>query len=72
MSLPAAHEVTQRPNAWTAGDEETLDKITPLGVRAAAPARAERYMAGERSGHTLQTTAPVNQAYLRLVDCGPT
>jgi len=33
---------------------------------------AERYMAGERSGHTLQTTAPVNQAYLRLVDCGPT
>ena len=30
---------------------------------------AQRYMAGERSGHTLQTTALVNEAYLRLVDC---
>ena len=69
MSLPAAHEVTQLLKAWTAGDEEALDKITPL-VYEQLHQLAERYMVGERSGDTLQTTALVNEVYLRLVDCG--
>ena len=69
MSLPAADEVTQLLKAWTTGDEGALDKITPL-VYEQLHQLAERYMAGERSGHTLQTTALVNEAYLRLVDCG--
>src|SRR5215472_13550760 len=69
MSVPAAHEVTQLLKAWTAGDEEALAKITPL-VYQQLHQLAERYMAGERSEHTLQTTALVNEAYLRLVDCG--
>src|SRR5215470_8318203 len=67
MSLPAAHEVTQLLKAWTARDEEALDKITPL-VYEQLHQLADRYMAGERSGHTLQTTALVNELYLRLVD----
>ena len=69
MALPAAHEVTQLLKAWTAGDEAALDRITPL-VYEQLHQLAERYMAGERAGHTLQTTALVNEAYLRLVDCG--
>ena len=53
--------------AWSAGDEEALEKLTPLVYRQLHRI-AKRYMAGERSGHTLQTTALVNEAYLRLVD----
>jgi RNA polymerase sigma factor (TIGR02999 family) len=69
MSVPATHEVTQLLKAWTAGDEEALDKITAL-VYEQLHQLAERYMAGERSGHPLQSTALVNEVYLRLVDCG--
>ena len=69
MGLPSGHEVTSLLKAWTGGDEEALDKLTPLVYRQLHKI-AQRYMAGERSGHTLQTTALVNEAYLRLVDCG--
>jgi len=69
MSLPAPYSVTQLLKAWTAGDEEALDKITPL-VYEQLHQLAARYMAGEHSRHTLQTTALVNETYLRLVDCG--
>jgi len=69
MSLPSTHEVTQLLKAWTAGDEGALGKLTPL-VYAQLHEAARRCMAGERSGHTLQTTALVNEVYLRLVDCG--
>jgi len=55
--------------AWTAGDQQALEKLTPL-VHRELHRVARRYMAGERSGHTLQTTALVNEVYLRLVDCG--
>ena len=69
MGLPSSHEVTRLLKAWSVGDEEALEKLTPL-VYKQLHQIAQRYMAGERSGHTLQTTALVNEAYLRLVDCG--
>jgi RNA polymerase sigma-70 factor, ECF subfamily len=69
MALPSTHEVTQLLKAWTTGDEDALGKLTPL-VYEQLHRVAQRYMAGERSGHTLQTTALVNEVYLRLVDCG--
>jgi RNA polymerase sigma factor (TIGR02999 family) len=52
---------------WSNGDESALDKLTPL-VYDELRALAHRYMSRERAGHTLQTTAVVNEAYLRLVD----
>ena len=68
MGLPSDHEVTSLLNAWSAGDELALEKLMPLVYRQLHQI-AQRYMGGERSGHTLQTTALVNEAYLRLVDC---
>jgi RNA polymerase sigma factor (TIGR02999 family) len=64
---PSAHEVTQLLQAWSAGDEEALEKLTPL-VYAELHRTARRYMAGEESQDTLQTTALINEVYLRLVD----
>lgn len=68
MTLPSTHEVTQLLKAWGAGDEQALEKLSPL-VYEQLHRVAQRYMAGERSDHTLQTTALVNEVYLRLVDC---
>ena len=68
MALPSTHEVTQLLRAWTTGDDGALEKLTPL-VYEQLHRVAQRYMAGERSGHILQTTALVNEVYLRLVDC---
>jgi RNA polymerase sigma factor (TIGR02999 family) len=62
-----AHEVTQFLQAWSEGDEQALGKLIPL-VHKELRRLARRYMAGEAPGHTLQTTALVNEAYLRLVD----
>ena len=69
MVLPSTHEVTQLLKAWTTGDEQALEKLTPL-VYEQLHRVAQRCMASERSGHTLQTTALVNEVYLQLVDCG--
>ena len=69
MALASSHEVTQLLKAWTAGDQNALEKLTPL-VYDQLHRVAQRYMAGQRPGHTLQTTALVNEVYLRLVDCG--
>jgi RNA polymerase sigma factor (TIGR02999 family) len=68
MSSPLTHEITQLLRAWTSGDEQALEKLTPL-VYQQLHRVAQRCMAGERHGHTLQTTALVNEVYLRLVDC---
>jgi RNA polymerase sigma factor (TIGR02999 family) len=68
MVLPATHEVTQLLKAWTGGDEQALEKLTPLVYRQLHQV-AQRCMAGQRPDHTLQTTALVNEVYLRLVDC---
>ena len=67
MSTPSAPDVTQLLLAWTAGDRSALDKLMPV-VHQELRRLAHYYMRGERSGHTLQTTALVNEAYMRLVD----
>jgi RNA polymerase sigma-70 factor (ECF subfamily) len=64
---PTAHEVTGLLRAWRGGDETALQKLMPL-VYDQLHAAARRYMAGERGGHTLQTTALIHETYLRLVD----
>ena len=53
--------------AWNGGDAEALDALLPL-VYDELRRVARRYMARERPGHTLQATALVNEAYLRLID----
>jgi RNA polymerase sigma factor (TIGR02999 family) len=68
MVLPSTHEVTRLLKAWTTGDEQALEKLTPL-VYEELHRRAHHYMAGQRDGHILQTTALVNEVYVRLVDC---
>jgi RNA polymerase sigma factor (TIGR02999 family) len=60
-------EITQLLLAWNGGDAQALDRLMPL-VHDELHLLAHRYMAGERSGHPLQTTALVNEAYLRLID----
>ena len=65
-AAPSAHEVTQLLRAWSAGDRDALDKLTPLVYRELHRA-AKRYMARQQPDHTLQTTALVNEVYLRLI-----
>lgn len=60
-------EVTELLQAWSEGDQDALEKLTPL-VYAELRRRAHRYRASERPGHMLQTTALINEVYLRLVD----
>lgn len=60
-------ELTQLLVDWSNGDDLALDKLTPLVYRELHQ-MANRYMNRERDGHTLQTTALVNEAYLRLID----
>jgi len=67
MSEGPDHEVTSLLQAWSAGDEQALAKLAPL-VYQELHRTAHRYMARENSGHTLQTTALVNEVYLRLVN----
>jgi RNA polymerase sigma-70 factor, ECF subfamily len=60
-------EITGLLKAWSLGNAAALDRLTPL-VYDELRDLAHRYMRHERAGHTLQTTALVNEAYLRLVD----
>lgn len=64
---PESGQVTELLLAWSDGDETALEKLLPLVYRELRRL-ARYYMKNERSGHTLQTTALVNEAYLRLVD----
>jgi RNA polymerase sigma factor (TIGR02999 family) len=64
---PSAHEITRLLQAWSEGEQSALEHLIPL-VYEELHRLAHHYMAGERSGHTLQTTALLNEAYLRLVD----
>ena len=59
--------VTELLAAWSAGDGSALEKLLPLTERELRQI-AHRQMSREQPGHTLQTTALVNEAYLRLVD----
>ncbi|MCA1816766.1 MAG: sigma-70 family RNA polymerase sigma factor [Acidobacteria bacterium] len=61
-----AHEVTALLAAWSDGDESAYDRLVPL-VYEELHRLAHRYMRRERDDHTLQTTALVGEAYLRLV-----
>ena len=69
MGTASAREVTQLLLAWRQGDEEALEQLVPV-VHHELRRLAHRYMAGQRPGHSLQTTALVNEAYLRLVGFG--
>jgi RNA polymerase sigma factor (TIGR02999 family) len=64
---PPSHEVTQLLIAWSNGDRDARDELMPL-VYEELRRLAHRYMGRERADHTLQTSALVNEAYLRLID----
>jgi RNA polymerase sigma-70 factor, ECF subfamily len=64
---PAPQEVTQLLADWSNGDRAALEKLLPL-VNAELRRLAASYMRRENPGHTLQTSALVNEAYLRLID----
>jgi len=61
------HEITQWLTDWSNGDPSALEKLTPL-VYQELHRLARSYMRGERAGHSLQTTALVNEAYVRLIE----
>jgi RNA polymerase sigma factor (TIGR02999 family) len=67
VSLTAPGSVTGLLLAWGAGDDQALEQLIPQ-VERELRLIAKRCMAGERAGHSLQATALVNEAYLRLVD----
>src|SRR5688572_30421179 len=67
MDAPDSHELTQLLEAWSNGEEEALGKLAPL-VHAELYRLAKRYMSRERSDHLLQTSALINEAYIRLID----
>jgi len=65
--LQTTQQVTRLLKAWSRGEDAALDRLLPI-VHRELHRLARRYMFGERVGHTLQTTALVNEAYLRLVN----
>ncbi len=67
MSTTSPDHVTELLLAWGQGDGTALEQLMPL-VYDELHRLAHRYLGGERPGHLLQTTALVNEAYLRLVD----
>src|SRR5262245_66347962 len=67
--LPMPSEITELLHAWTGGDPGALDRLTPL-VYEQLRRLASSHMRRERPGHLLQTTALVNEAYLRLLKIG--
>jgi RNA polymerase sigma factor (TIGR02999 family) len=67
MATPSPQKVTQLLLAWSQGDQAAVGRLVPL-VHKELRRLAHHYMAGERRHLTLQTTALVNEAYLRLID----
>src|SRR5437016_2078431 len=67
MTASSSDTVTQLLRAWRQGDAAALDRLVPVVYQKLRLAR--HYMAGQRPGHTLQATALVNEAYMRLIDC---
>jgi RNA polymerase sigma-70 factor, ECF subfamily len=68
VKTPPEGQISSLLQAWSNGDQSALDKLTPI-VYAELRRLARHYMNAERGGHTLQTTALVNEAYLKLTDC---
>ena len=66
MTQAQTHDVTQLLIDWSNGDRAALDKLVPV-VEQELRRLAHHYMSRERAGHTLQTTALVNEAFVRLV-----
>jgi len=64
---PRQHEITELLAEWREGNQSALDELYPL-VYNELHRLARRYMSRERKGHTLQTTALINEAYVRLID----
>ena len=67
MQAQPAQDVTAILRAWTGGDDKALDRLPPV-LYQELRRTARAHMRRERSGHTLQTTALVNEVFLRLVD----
>lgn len=65
MDSPSGHDVTQLLHAWSEGDREALDDLIPL-IYTELHRLAGHYMHAERPGHILQTTALINEAWMRL------
>lgn len=68
--MAPSQEVTELLRAWSRGEEEAREKVIPL-IYNDLRQRAHRQMGRERRGHTLQTTAVVHEAYLRLMGAAP-
>ena len=68
MSQSSSQELTHLLLAWRQGEREALDRLIPV-IYEELRRIAHSYIRGERRGNTLQTTALVNEAYLRLIDC---
>ncbi len=66
IPTPQANEITQLLSAWSNGDQSALEKLTPM-VYQELHKLAQSYLRRERPGHSLQPTALINEAYLRLV-----
>ncbi|MEP7038682.1 MAG: sigma-70 family RNA polymerase sigma factor [Acidobacteriota bacterium] len=67
MKPQPSQQITQLLLDWSDGDKAALDELMPI-VFDELRRLASHYMRGQRAGHTLQTTALVNEAYLRLID----
>ena len=67
MTEAQTHDLTQLLIDWSNGDRAALDKLVPV-VEQELRRLAHHYLRGERAGHTLQTTALVNEAFVRLVN----
>jgi len=70
MDTASRNDITGWLQAWSQGDETALDRLTPV-VYAELRQRARRLMGRERAGHSLQPTALIHEAYLRLVGSAP-
>jgi len=68
MTKSSRQEITRLLLAWSEGEQEALERLIPL-VHKELQRLAHCYMSRQRPDHTLQTTALVNEAFLRLVDC---
>ncbi len=67
MSPQSSKEITGLLAAWSDGDEAALNRLAPL-IHAELHRLAHQYMSRERPGHLLQTSALINEAYIRLID----
>ena len=67
MSARSSNEITRLLRAWGEGDRAALAEVAPL-VEAELRRLAHRYLSRERQGNLLQTTALINEAYVRLID----